>query len=380
VRSHARRVRIVSGAVIALVAVAITFNLATPFQTLLPGYTQTLQNHVEYTATVERELHTLSGTRMTMFQQTTPSAPVAQPGPGDSDLPILEQSAPPIIAGGQWFNSKPLTIAQLHGKVVLVDFWTYSCINCLRTIPHLEAWYDTYAKYGLVIIGVHSPEFAFEHVASNVAAAIKRLGITYPVVQDNDFATWYAYDNESWPSDYLIDQQGRVRAFSEGEGGYAQMQSNIAQLLGVSNVSAPQVADRTPTEPNTAEAYLGYVRLDPQRYVGGAVARNRLKDYPAVKNVPLNSLAYSGSWDVEGDVAVAGPGAGIALDFQGKDVYMVLGGRGSVRVTLQGRPVTTFNVTSDRLYTLVSSPLDQTGALVHVSLSPGVQAYSFTFG
>ena len=116
--------------------------------------------------------------------------------------------APPLHADGDWINTKPLTLAQLRGKVVLIDFWTYSCINCLRTLPHLKAWYATYHKQGLVIIGVHTPEFAFEHVASNVRAAVKRLGITYPVVQDNRFKTWDNYANQYWPAEYLIDKTG----------------------------------------------------------------------------------------------------------------------------------------------------------------------------
>ena len=124
---------------------------------------------------------------------TTDGPPVAELGPGASTLPVLTQHAPALVPGGAWFNSKPLTIAGLRGKVVLVDFWTYSCINCLRTLPHLKAWYAAYRKDGLVIVGVHSPEFAFEHVAANVSAAIRRLGIDYPVVQDNEFATWKAY-------------------------------------------------------------------------------------------------------------------------------------------------------------------------------------------
>ena len=185
--------------------------------------------------------------------------------------------APEIIAGGQWFNTKPLTLASLRGKVVLLDFWTYSCINCLRTLPHLESWYKAYHRYGLQIIGVHSPEFAFEHVASNVQAAIKRLGIAYPVVQDNNFATWNAYGNEYWPADYLIDQQGRIRAYSTGEGGYSEMEQNIAELLGVSNVTAPSVPDLTPVGDQTPESYLGYTRLDPTRYVGAQLRRESLR-------------------------------------------------------------------------------------------------------
>ena len=267
---------------------------------------------------------------------TTTTTPVAQPGPGASNLPILNPAAPEIVAGGDWFNSKPLTLASLRGKVVLLDFWTYSCINCLRTLPHLESWYSAYHRYGLQIIGVHSPEFAFEHVSSNVKAAIKRLGINYPVVQDNNFATWNAYGNEYWPADYLIDQQGRIRAYSTGEGGYDEMEQNIAELLGVASVTAPSVPDLTPVGEQTPESYLGYTRLDPTRYVGGAIAKDKLASYPSKAEVPLNALSYSGMWRVGPDEAVAGKGARLTLHFEGRDVYLVLGGRGKVNVSVPG--------------------------------------------
>ena len=379
-RAQGARVRIVSGLVIGLVALAITFNLDTRFQTALPGYTQALQRHTEDTASVQRQLLKLRNGKNSIFDQTTTTTttPVAQPGPGASGLPILVPSAPPIVAGGQWFNSPPLTVAALRGKVVLLDFWTYSCINCLRTLPHLEAWYAAYHRYGLQIIGVHSPEFAFEHVASNVSAAIKRLGIRYPVVQDNNFATWDNYSNEYWPASYLIDQQGRIRAYDTGEGGYSTMEENIKQLLGVSN-DAAAVPDLTPSGDITPESYLGYLRLDPSRYVGERIAQNTLKDYPAKRSIPLNSLSYSGNWRVEDSVAVAGAGAGLSLRFQGSDVYLVLGGQGKVTVSVDGAKSSTIDVNAYKLYTLLGSATPTKG-LMALTFTPGVQAYAFTFG
>jgi len=379
VRAQGARVRFASGVVIALVALAITFNLDSRFQTALPGYTQALQSHVEGTATAQRELQKLND-RKSIFQQSTTTAatPVADEAAGASDLPVLVKSAPAIIAGGQWFNTKPLTLASLRGHVVLLDFWTYSCINCLRTLPHLESWYSAYHKDGFVIIGVHSPEFAFEHVAANVKAAIKRLGITYPVVQDNNFATWNAYSNEYWPADYLIDRQGRIRAHSSGEGGYAEMEMNIQQLLGVSTKAAP-VPDLTPTEPTTPESYLGYLRLDPTRYVGASVAEDTLRDYPTTPTVPLDSLAYSGNWRIGAQTALAGTDAGLMLHFEGHDVYLVLGGSGRVRVRIAGKPSTTIAVDAYKLYTLESSSSYE-DAVLRLTFTPGVKAYAFTFG
>ena len=146
---------------------------------------------------------------------------------------------PALAPCGRWFNSPPLTLAGLRGKTVLIDFWTYSCINCLRTLPHLKAWYAAYHRDGFEIIGVHSPEFAFEHVAANVGAATRRLGITWPVVQDNAFGTWNAYQNQYWPADYLIDPNGRIRYVSYGEGEYGETEAAIESLVGAGSRARP---------------------------------------------------------------------------------------------------------------------------------------------
>ena len=270
---------------------------------------------------------------------------------------MLTQHAPALVPGGAWFNSKPLTIAGLRGKVVLVDFWTYSCINCLRTLPHLKAWYAAYRKDGLVIIGVHSPEFAFEHVASNVSSAIRRLGIGYPVVQDNDFATWKAYGNDYWPAEYLIDRSGQLRLYHVGEGDYAEMEHDIRDLLGVeTGAGAAAVSDHTPVGQRTPELYLGYGQLDVSHYVGAIIARDKLADYPIRRSIPLHSLSYSGSWRIAHDVALAGRNAALGIRFEAQDVYIVLGGHGRVTVTLAGRPAETLNVDANKLYTLEQLP------------------------
>jgi len=318
------------------------------------------------------------GGRSAARNSTTDATPVAEPGPGASTLPVLAQVAPELMPGGDWFNSKPFTLASLHGKVVLVDFWTYSCINCLRTLPHLKAWYAAYRRDGLVIIGVHSPEFAFEHVASNVSAAIKRLGIRYPVVQDNAFATWKAYGNDYWPAEYLIDKSGQLRVDHVGEGDYGEMEQDIRDLLGV-DAQAAAVPDRTPVGEITPELYLGYGELDVSHYTGGIVDRDRLADYPLHRSVPLHSLSFSGEWRVARDLALAGNHAGIALRFEARDVYIVLGGRGRVTATLAGGQPRTFDVNAYRLYTLEHLPTVRK-ELLRLALSPGVQAYSFTFG
>ena len=225
-----------------------------------------------------------------------------------SNLPVY--AAAPDFAGiSHWLNTpgdKPLTIAGLRGKVVLIDFWTYSCINCLRTLPHLRAWYAAYHKDGLDIVGVHTPEFAFEHVLSNVEAAVKRNHVTWPVALDNDYGTWNAWSNEYWPADYLVDQQGNVRAYSFGEGDYAKTEDDIRQLLGLHQGRMTDVANLTPTELQTPETYLGPERLDRSRYVGSRLVLNRAATYRLAKTVPQNDISYGGTWTLAGQTATPG--------------------------------------------------------------------------
>jgi cytochrome c biogenesis protein CcdA/thiol-disulfide isomerase/thioredoxin len=368
IRVEGPRLRFVAGLVVGAVALAIALNADTRFQTALPGYTQALQKHVEETGTARRALAKVTGAKVRL------AAPATHEG---ASLPYYGE-APPLSPDGEWFNTKPLTLAALRGKVVLIDFWTYSCINCLRTLPHLEAWYRDYRSDGLVILGVHTPEFAFEHVASNVGAAVERLGIRYPVVQDNAYGTWNNYSNSYWPAEYLIDRKGRVRSYHFGEGDYGTSEQNIRALLGLAP-AAHVASNALPTGVITPESYLGYERLDRTRYVGTPVAGNRLKTYARAPGVPLDSLAYSGAWTVEGERIVAGKDAGLTLHFRARDVYLVLGGRGTVSTRVDGRARGHVAVKSYRLYTLKSGRAISDGLLT-LRFTPGVQAYAFTFG
>jgi cytochrome c biogenesis protein CcdA/thiol-disulfide isomerase/thioredoxin len=360
-RAQGARLRVASGVVIALVALGIAFNFDTRFQTALPGYTQSLQKHVEDSKTAQRQLAKLRG-----GTQVTASV--------GSSLEHYGQ-APDFHADGDWFNSPPLTIAGLRGKVVLVDFWTYSCINCLRTLPHLKAWYAAYHKDGLVIVGVHTPEFAFEHVSSNVSAAVKRLGIKYPVMQDNRYRTWDAYSNQYWPAEYLIDRTGEVRHVRFGEGYYGESENAIRSLLGLSGTST--ASNSLPEGFITPESYLGYSRLD--RYTGSRIVKGQVASYTLPKRLPQNELAYGGKWRVEGEKIVAGAGAQLRLHFHARDIYLVLGGRGRVGINIAGKPVAPVTVDAYRLYTLHSSKAISDG-LLDLRFTPGIQAYAFTFG
>src|SRR5581483_1662370 len=274
--------------------------------------------------------------------------------------------APNFAGIADWLNTpgdRPITIQSLRGKVVLVDFWTYSCINCLRTLPQLRAWYAAYKKDGFVIVGVHTPEFAFEHVLSNVRSAVQRLDVTWPVGLDNSYATWDSYQNQYWPADYLVDRKGDVRGVHFGEGDYGTTENEIRELLGNVRGSTTSVADTEPDELMTPETYLGAERLDPQRYVGTKVVPGKAVVYRAAASLPQNDITYGGEWRLAGLTATPGPGATLGLHFHAKNVYMVLTGHGPVRVTLGGRPLETLHVSAARLYTVLTSKTTRDGVL-----------------
>ena len=357
-RASAVRVRLALGVVMALAALAIVFNADQKLQTWFPGYTDFLQSKVERNSVANKELVKLQQRR---------------------NAPAATATAPPFRGIDTWINSRPLTLAKLRGKVVLVDFWTYSCINCLRTLPHLEAWDSRYRKAGLVIVGVHTPEFAFEHVVSNVRKATRRLGVRYPVAIDNGYKTWDAYRNDAWPAEYLIDRRGQVREVKKGEGNYGDTERKIQALLGEpAGAQLASVRDRTPQHFTTPESYLGWQRLE--RYAGSAITPDRMVRYRFPKAIPPDSLAYSGFWTVEGERIVAGPDARLRLSFVAQHVYLVLNGRGRLDVHVNGKKVRTIPVAGlSRLYTLLSYKTDRAG-LLELRFTRGISAYAFTFG
>jgi thiol-disulfide isomerase/thioredoxin len=286
----------------------------------------------------------------------------------------------------EWLNTpdgKPVSLAQLRGKVVLVDFWTYSCINCQRTLPHLESWYTAYKNSGLEIIGVHSPEFAFERVPANVREQAKALNVQYPIALDNNFATWREY-NATWPSEFLIDKNGNIRHVLLGEGHYDTTESLIRQLLtdakpGVTLPAATNVPDQTPTTSSTHETYLSFQHTPlhssgPAPQAPGSVTYH----YPA--NVEPDTFALSGTWDAAPQSITAGPGAELQVNYQAKKVHLVAGGRGTLTVRRNGQPVISLpvNAGAPTLYTLVDQP-DVQRATITVTPTPGISVYSFTF-
>jgi cytochrome c biogenesis protein CcdA/thiol-disulfide isomerase/thioredoxin len=377
IRGRAAAARKVVGGVLVVTAAVLAFNLADGLQRAVPGYTDALQTHIEGNPSARQALAGVTG--------NDSDAVLASCTAGS---PVLQECGPaPAVRGiTAWLNTpghRPLTIAGLRGRVVLVDFWTYSCINCQRSLPHVEAWDRAYASDGLTVIGVHTPEFAFEHVPANVAAAAKQLGVDYPVAIDDDYATWDAYQNEYWPAEYLIDASGTVRHIDVGEGQYGQTETLIRQLLEAAHpglVLPPRtdVADLTPTELSTPESYLGYDH--PLNLAGQTVEDDQMVAYQAPPTVPADEYAYSGQWSVGSEGSTAGGGAGLTLNFQAKDVYLVLGGTGTVTVSVDGATTRTVVVAGiPRLYQLVGTPA-AARALLSLSVSPGVEAYDFTFG
>ncbi len=372
-RRHASQVRLAGGAILIVMAVAIAFNAFDSLQRDLPGYSTALQG----SPAVRKELNTLTGVHPTKLTKCDPTATT-----------LLNCGQAPNFAGiSAWLNTpagRPLSMRSLRGKVVLVDFWTYSCINCQRTLPHVEAWYRQYAKDGFVVVGVHTPEFAFEHVVSNVKAQAASLGVHYPVAIDDNYGTWNAYDNEAWPADYLVDAQGDVRHVHLGEGDYSGTEGLIRQLLaaahpGIALPAATEIPDKTPGGEMSPETYIGYERL--QYLVSDTnVVRDQPAAYHFPASLPLGGLGLDGTWTDHSQEATAGQGARLELSFLAHDIYLVLGGTGTLDVSVNGRHVETIRVGgTPRLYTLFHSTRSTEGKLL-LTASPGVQAYDFTFG
>jgi thiol-disulfide isomerase/thioredoxin len=332
----------------------------------------------------------------------------AQPADSVLSLPASSVTLPPFSDAVQWFNSPPLTPQALRGKVVLVNFWTYSCINCLRVLPYYSAWAKKYREQGLVVIGVHTPEFAFERSADNVQQAIGRLGIDYPVALDSNYGIWRAYHNQYWPALYLADAQGRVRYQHFGEGDYRETERAIQQLL--ADRGAGQVDTQLVAAPSQGLGLAadGGAMQSPETYIGYEQATrfasvvaplpDRVQRYNAPAALPLNHWALTGTWTLGREFASSNEAhAGIVYRFHARDLHLVIGPTRDgkpvkFRVSVDGAPpgdahgadVTadgTGVVTQQRLYQLVR----QNGKIVDRTFriefdEPGVDAYVFTFG
>ena len=391
---HAAGIQRVAGAVMLATALAMAFQLDVRFEEQiarhLPDALVDPASALEKSHAVQKRLADLRG-RPRFEEEARAATP-----PHGHRAPLKDYGEAPNFVGTQkWFNTpggKPLTLRSLHGRVVLIDFWTYTCINCIRTLPYLKAWDARYRDDGLTIVGVHSPEFEFEKSASNVQRAIHADGIRYPVVQDNDLATWQAWLNQAWPAEYLIDARGHVRHVHLGEGEYAQTEQDIRALLAEAGArrlgahSRPRDVIR-PSLQTTPETYVGAERAD-----GFTTApKTGRHNYPATPThaLGLNQFTLGGTWDISGQAATAVRTATLSARVRAKDVYVVLGPPpnheqrpatvGRALVALDGKPYRSLAVGNQRLYSVAS--LRRPGVhVITLRLSPGVSAYSFTFG
>jgi thiol-disulfide isomerase/thioredoxin len=321
-------------------------------------------------------------------------------------LPI-EGDLPSLGGATGWLNSQPLTAAGLRGKVVLIDFWTYTCINWLRTLPYVRAWAEKYKDRGLVVIGVHTPEFPFEKDIENVRRAVKEMRVAYPIAIDSDYAIWRAFNNAYWPALYFIDSNGRIRHHHFGEGGYEQSERIIQRLLGdagnatgrelvsVEGRGAEAPADWTNLK--SPENYLGYERTENFASPGGAVLDKR-RVYAAPAQLRLNQWAVSGDWTIGKQAALLNQANGrIAYRFHARDLHLVMapavrGKSVRFRLLIDGQPPSAARgidvdaqgngtLAEPRMYQLIRQPKPITDRQFEIEfLSPGVEAFAFTFG
>jgi cytochrome c biogenesis protein CcdA/thiol-disulfide isomerase/thioredoxin len=384
-RRHQRGIRITAGVVMIALAAAVVplWNVPGALIGIIPDYTSNLQAATSSLgATVGFGSAKQSAGGSTDSQSTACAA-------GANHL--VDCGTAPAFAGiDQWFNTandKPLTLASLRGKVVLVDFWAYSCINCQRSTPHLNAWYQAYRKDGFVIVGVHAPEYAFEHVPSNVLASVHQQGITYPVALDNEFTTWTAYGNQYWPAEYLIDAKGQVRHISFGEGDYSGTEKLIRQLLTSANPSvtlphATEVKDTTPTNTLTPETYLGSERAPQTSFSSPGGYQNGTASYTFPSgSLGQNDYAFNGAWTIGAESITASKGpAEIRLHYEGAHVYLNVGGTGTLTVTDSAGTRTIPVSGPPDIRDVLKPGGGYRNGTVTITLSRGLTAYSFTFG
>ena len=379
-RTRERGLRIAAGVAMLALAVGLVFNVPQLLQRLVPDYTTELQRSLTDNPDAQRALD-LGGL------VTDENRDLEKCTNGAEELESCG-TAPSIRGIERWLNTEggaPVDLAAEKGQVVLIDFWAYSCINCQRSIPHVVAWDDAYRDAGLQVIGIHSPEYAFEKDAANVEAGAEDFGITYPVALDNNLSTWTNYRNRYWPAHYLIDADGVVRHIAFGEGNYAATEKLIRELLedadpGVQLPPPTDVSDETPREDLTRETFLGSSK--DVNFAGPGAYRAGEGEYAYPQDQAQDTFALEGSWRIETQFATpAGDaGAGIRLDFRAGEVRMVLAGEGEVRVRLDDGKTETIEVSgTPRSYEIVARDGAER-AIVEVEVSPGVEAYSFTFG
>jgi cytochrome c biogenesis protein CcdA/thiol-disulfide isomerase/thioredoxin len=390
-RRRQRAIQLAGGIAMIVLAVALVFNLPAMLQRAVPDYTTAMQNKLGAND-IERSLGPSpiaqpshgSGLQLSAAG-TTMNGTLADCSSGSAEL---QQCGPaPALAGiTGWLNTpdgKPLDPASVRGKVILIDFWAYSCINCQRAIPHVTDWYNRYRDSGFLVIGVHTPEYAFERVPANVASGAADLHISYPIALDNDYATWNNYQNLYWPAEYLIDAEGQVRHTKFGESDYEGTEKLIRELLtdarpGIQLPAPANSADLTPQTRLTPETYLGVDKAG--NYGGGTdyKAGAATLNYPP--KLADDRFALRGRWILDDQGATAdGDDSAIRLNYTAKDVYAVVGGTGTLTVTRDGTTTTTPIGGAPTLHRIVADDAAHRDQL-DMQVSKGLQVFSFTFG
>jgi len=377
-RRHQRQIRVTAGIVTLLLAVALVFNLPAVLQRAIPDYTSSLQNKLGGGQQLQQDLNLggiVNDQNKELSNCTDGSAQLQNCG-----------SAPDLKGITAWLNTagdKPIDLHGLRGKVVLIDFWAYSCINCQRAIPHVEGWYKAYHDDGFEVIGVHTPEYAFEKVTGNVEKGAADIGITYPIALDNSYSTWTNYRNQYWPAEYLIDAGGVVRHVKFGEGDYNVTEKLIRQLItsarpGVALPPPVDAPDTTPQSGLTPETYFGVGKM--VNYAGTGVYDKGQANFAFPPSLPNDSFALQGSWTLDYQGATADSDtSSIELNYNAKNVYIVVGGTGSLTVTRDGK-TTTVPISGPPTSHQIVTGNDMARGLLEVRSSKGLQVFSFTFG
>ncbi|MGB8208581.1 MAG: cytochrome c biogenesis protein DipZ [Mycobacterium sp.] len=375
-RRHQRQIRVTAGVVTLLLAVALVFNLPAALQRAIPDYTSSLQNKVGGDEQLQQKLGGIvNDQNKELANCTSGSTQLQNCGP-----------APDLRGINAWLNTPaalPIDLKALRGKVVLIDFWAYSCINCQRAIPHVEGWYKAYQDDGFEVIGVHTPEYAFEKVTGNVKMGAADIGITYPIALDNSYSTWTNYRNKYWPAEYLIDASGVVRHVSFGEGDYDGTEKLIRQLIstarpGVRLPPAVEAPDTTPAGGLTPETYFGVSKM--VNYAGGGVYDKGQANFTFPAALPNDAFALQGAWTLDYQGATADTdSSSIKLNYHAKNVYLVVGGTGNLTVTRDGK-TTTVPVSGPPTSRQIVGGKDVARGLLDVRLDKGLQVFSFTYG
>jgi len=377
-RRRQRQIRITAGVVTILLAVALVFNVPAVLQRAVPDYTSALQDKLGGGQQLQQKLKLggiVNDQNKGLSNCTGGSTELQNCGP-----------APDLKGITAWLNTpgdKPIDLHSLRGKAVLVDFWAYSCINCQRAIPHVEGWYKAYGDRGFEVIGVHTPEYAFEKVTGNVEKGAADLGITYPIAQDNGYSTWTNYRNSYWPAEYLIDAGGTVRHVKFGEGDYNDTEKLIRQLItdarpGTTLPSPVDAPDTTPHASTTPETYFSVGKV--VNYAGGGSYDEGKANFTFPASLPDDSFALQGPWALDYEGATADSDASsIELNYHAKNVYIVVGGTGTLTVTRDGK-TTTLPVSGPPQSHQIVADRDGTRASLQVHATPGLQVFSFTYG